>query len=155
MGCVRGTMRTCAANLRSCCGRTGNAAGGRVDLVLIIPSPSPKSLLRFSTDLGFALGDVVDSRGPEEEVALLPRLLAVLLQPQGAFDLRHGHRAAAETLLMLEAEEETAHYSLRNNSDSQLQVSVRMHVSPRAKPLYSCPPFPTSPSSPANSSGGD
>lgn len=69
------------------------------------PLHHPKVWLRISTDLGFALGDVVDSRSSEEEVALLPGLLAVLLQPQGALDLRHGHRAAAETLLMLEAED--------------------------------------------------
>lgn len=54
---------------------------------------------QVSGRLGFAFWDVINPRGPEQEVSLLPRLLPVFFQPQDAFDFRHRHRASAETLL--------------------------------------------------------
>lgn len=102
----------CATNLLAfCCFQSDLPVNRKyhradcVNLVLITPTQhfcSPSFVLSRDSslaDLGFAFGDVVDSRSPEEEVTLLPRLLPVLLQPQDALDLRNRHRATAETLL--------------------------------------------------------
>lgn len=128
-----------------------------MNLVLITHFCSPSSFLSEPrrpipslTDLGFAFGDVVDPRSPEEEVALLPRLLPVLLQPQDALDLRHRHRAAAETLL--NKKKKFTFDPPRCVKKTHLCLCM---ISPLIKPPYSCQPFPMSPSAPANSSGDD
>lgn len=54
---------------------------------------------KISGCLGFAFGDIINPRSPEEEVTLLPRLFPILFEPQDTLDLWHRHRASTEAFL--------------------------------------------------------
>lgn len=53
----------------------------------------------FSTDLCLSFGDVVEARGPEQEVARSPHLLVLLFQVQGALEVRDDDSWAPEMFL--------------------------------------------------------
>lgn len=54
----------------------------------------------FFTDLRLSFGDVVEARGPEQEVARSPHLLVLLFQVQGALEVRNDDGWALEMFLV-------------------------------------------------------
>lgn len=54
----------------------------------------------FFTDLCLSFGDVVEARGPEQEVARSPHLLVLLFQVQDALDVRNDDSWALEMFLV-------------------------------------------------------
>lgn len=58
-------------------------------------------------DLCLAFGWVIQSRGPQQEVALFPGFLAILLQIQNTLQVRHNDRGSTEVLLHPEIQNQT------------------------------------------------